>query len=88
MDTTRDREMILNPGRWPNIVLPLKRGNPFQEGNLAIFAPRIPNLGNDVIAEDEPIEILIGTMFDKLSELPRKQYANVDALLADGWVVD
>lgn len=81
----RDREMILNPREWPNVVLPLKRRNPFQDGNTAVFAP---SLNITTIKPDEPIEILIGTMFDKLSELPTKQYENVDALLADGWKVD
>jgi hypothetical protein len=81
----RDRNFILNPNDWPHLILPLKRKNPFQDGNMAVFAPPI---SKGSIPEDAPIEILIGTMFDKLSELPRKQYENVDALLADGWKVD
>jgi len=84
-ERAKHREMILNPLRWPNIVLPLKRGNPFDAGNTAVFAP---NLGVNTISDDAPIEILIGTLFDKLNELPRKSYADVDALLDDGWIVD
>ena len=63
-ERNRHREMILNPLRWPNIVLPLKRGNPFDAGNTAVFAP---NLGVNTISDDAPIEILIGTLFDKLT---------------------
>lgn len=85
MDTTRDREMILHPMRWPLLVLPLKRDNPFQSGNQAVFCPKLSILE---VKEDQPIEIRIGTMFDKFTELPTREYENVDALLADGWRVD
>lgn len=81
----QDRDFILHPNKWPMLILPLTRANPFQPGNTAIFAPPFNVLK---VAPDEPIEILIGTLFDKLRELPRKRYDNVDALLADGWVVD
>jgi hypothetical protein len=81
----RNRDMILNPRNWPHSVLPLKRGNPFDEGNTAVFAP---HLGLLEYPADVEIEILIGTMFSELSKLPRKVYANVDALLDDGWIVD
>ena len=79
-----DRNMILNPNDWPHLILPLKRA--VTNGiECAVFAPPI---SKGSIPEDVPLEILIGTMFDKLSELPRKRYENVDALLADGWKVD
>ena len=77
----RDRNFILTPREWPNIVLPLVR----KGGECAVFAP---SLAITHIKPDAPIEILIGNMFDKLSELPTKRYENVDALLADGWKVD
>jgi hypothetical protein len=79
--SNRDRNFILNPNEWPMLILPLKRSG-FE---CAVFAPPI---SKGSIPEDAPLEILIGTMFDKLSELPRKKYENVDALLADGWRVD
>lgn len=85
MDTTRDREMILHPNCWPLAVLPLKKANPFQPGNTAVFAPF---LSVTTIRDDEPIEIRIGTLYNKLSELPTKTYSDVDALLDDGWRVD
>ena len=79
------RDMILHPLKWPALVLPLTRHNPFDPGNCAVFSPP---MGVHSVAADEPIEIRIGTMFQKMSELPRKQYENVDALLDDGWTVD
>jgi hypothetical protein len=85
MPELRDKQMILNPMRWPLLVLPLKKSDPFQPGNMAVFAPP---LNTERIAEDQPIEIRIGTMYDKLWNLPTISYPNVDALLADGWKVD
>lgn len=78
------REMILHPLRWPQLALPLKRRNPFDAGNTAVFFPGM----TDEIQPNEPIEIRIGTLFDKLSELPVVRYQDVDALLDDDWVVD
>lgn len=79
-----DRDFILKPREWPHLYLPLKRHS--DHGlDTAVFA--LP-LNVMHVKPDEPIEILVGTIFDKLSELPRKRYENVDALLADGWIVD
>lgn len=80
-----ERDMICHPLKWPMIVLPLKRHNPFKPGNHAVF---IPPLSVEVVEPDAPIKIHIGNMYEKLSELPEKTYPNVDALLADGWRVD
>ena len=80
------KRVILNPGHWPLLVLPLKRYVKGSGQECAIFT------GGSLIAltipEDAPIEIYIGTIFEPLRNLPRKQYANVDALLDDGWEVD
>lgn len=83
MSHTREqhREMILNPDKWPLLYLPLKRAG-FE---CAVFTAPI---SQHSIPEDQSIEIRIGTIYGKLSELPRKTYTDVDALLDDGWVVD
>lgn len=83
----RDREMILNPLRWPLLVLPLVRKTETYgtDSDLAVFAP---GLSVRVIKPDEPIEIRLCNMYGDLKDAPRKEYANVDALLADGWQVD
>lgn len=78
--------MILNPHKWPMLVLPLKRRNPFEDGNIAYIA--LP-LSKMKISEREGIEIRLGSVYDKnLSGHKRVTYANVDALLEDGWRVD
>ena len=76
--------MILNPLRWPHMVLPLKRGNPFDEGNLAVFAPA---LNVEKVRDDAPIKIHLGNLFN-FKDGPTKTYTDVDALLDDGWRVD
>jgi hypothetical protein len=85
MPELRDKQMILNPMRWPLLCLPLKKANPMQEGNCAYFAPPI---SAQKISEDEAITIRIGTIYDNIEACPEKTYENVDALLADGWRVD
>lgn len=33
-----ERDMICHPLKWPMIVLPLKRHNPFKPGNHAVLS--------------------------------------------------
>jgi hypothetical protein len=75
--------MILTPREWPHLVLPLKKRDGSMD--MAVFAPPAGILD---YPEDAEITILIGNMFLPLHTLPQKTYANVDALLDDGWTVD
>lgn len=79
----RDREMILKPRNWPMLVLPLKR----HKDGLECAVLAVP-MNVMEIAPDATLEIRLGTIFDKLSDAPVKQYADVDSLLDDGWMVD
>lgn len=85
MGTTLDREMILSPYKWPLLYLPLKRpsktGSGFPEIGLLRTVCSKPEV--DFIV-DENMSIY-GT---PLGEVIRHTYKGVDALLADGWVVD
>lgn len=82
-DTTRDREMILHPLRWPYFVLPLVNVN--DPGTVACFNPSVVM---DEISGDEPITLMLCNIFAITADALRKTYVNVDALLADGWRVD
>lgn len=84
----RDREMILNPVRWPMLALPLKRSVMDYPGeNEAVFLPGPSVLKID---EDAAIEIRMCNLYAmrNKNDVPTKKYENVNALLADGWVVD
>lgn len=91
-----DREFILNPVLWPRWpLLPLKRRNdknpPFDCGLLIAVDPAKGKLATTVFCA-----YLFGlqngkTIKELLIDNPnveRIEYDNVDALLADGWVVD
>lgn len=75
----RDRDFILNPYVWPHLHLPLRK----PRGPLAVLMTATED-------ETQPLRILINqTVFGlPLAEVEEKTYDNVDALLADGWVVD
>ena len=90
-----DKEMVTNPPRWPNWpFLPIKRYKP--EGGFPDCAVLID--GNKL---GEPIDrnhatlrtALLINMFDlgnadAVKKAERKEYASVDEMLADGWMVD
>jgi hypothetical protein len=79
--------MILDPYRWPHLLLPIKRRAKSQDVGIetAVLAA-----GMQMI--DENAELTIQSNSTIFGELPGggklKTYDNVDALLDDGWVVD
>lgn len=78
-----DRLRILSPTAWPYLFLPLKRfvGAP---GN----APELACLVTGTDDEKAPLTIRLANMFDSRTDVPTREYENVDSLLRDGWVVD
>lgn len=81
MEPATDREFILDQENWPRWpVLPLKR--PRWEG--AFLAG--PDLTRH-LREGAPIRLVVRWGAD-WKPLDYQEYADVDALLADGWVVD
>ena len=78
------KAMILDPFKWPHLVLPIKRYvNGRMETGL-VYA------GMEKLKEDEPIQVkLNSTIFGDVGEkVEMTTFKNVDALLDDGWVVD
>jgi hypothetical protein len=79
----KHREMILDPFKWPHLVLPIKR---WRDG---LMETAVVGAGMQKFAEDECITVkLNSTLFGDLGETEMKTYKNVDELLDDGWVVD
>lgn len=80
---TRDREMILDPYKWPLFYLPLKRkseGGGWPEIALLRLASTDPNV-------ERTVEVNM-SCYGPIGEITTLTYENVDALLADGWIVD
>jgi hypothetical protein len=80
------RGMILSPMDWPLFHLPLKRP---RKGNAMGFQCAVLLTA----IEDENAELVIATNFTVYGlpvdgERKDVKYSNVDALLADGWIVD
>ncbi len=79
-----DRAFLLSPDDWPRWpILPMKKKGEFwkeERGHGFVFAghPDTIYFKNiwDIKAED------------KVADYPKQVYADVDALLADGWIVD
>jgi hypothetical protein len=88
MEHTREeeREMILNPFKWPHLILPLKRFQPGKGLETAILS--YPKMRT--IDKNEAITIRTNTtIFGPLAkERTTVTYKDVEALLDDGWVVD
>lgn len=76
------RDMILHPLKWPNAVLPLKRGSEFPYDLGVVSVPA----GVTEISESDAIKVGLYNLFAVGG--PSHTYENVDALLADGWRVD
>lgn len=77
------RAMILDEDRWPNWpILPLKRGID-NKTNVGCLVAR---------TDGKPLRVVLENMFGNLSAAVAEdqycEYATVDDLLADGWVVD
>lgn len=80
----RDKKMISNPLDWPSWpFLPIKR---WQEN--------ASQLETALIYVKDPLRVVTGNLFhlpkdyEKFRELPAVEYDTIDAILADGWVVD
>ena len=76
-----DKEMIEHPERWPlGPLLPVKnRKKPTEDG--------WPLLG--IIWSDDPTYVYVGILgLTDYETCPKERYADVDALLDAGWVVD
>jgi hypothetical protein len=80
----KDREMILSPDRWPLFYLPLKRKNP-KGGFPAVALLRSASTDPEAIRIVEENMSLYGPL---PGEITTHTYPDVDALLADGWMVD
>lgn len=79
------KRLILNPDEWPVWpFLPVKRKDSSLENkNLGFLV--------DEHKKDGKLTVYHGMLFNtpmKLKELPKSTYDDVDALLADGWVID
>lgn len=83
-DTQRDREMILDPYRWPYLYLPLKRN---VEGS---GWPEVGLLTTAAFNADAAFRVERGmTIFGSpVGERETITYDGVDELLAAGWRVD
>lgn len=82
-DTSRDREMILDPCKWPHLYLPLKRN---VEGEMWTQPGVLLTAAMD---EDAAFRVDVGmTIFGAIGPHEITTYDGVDALLADGWRVD
>lgn len=76
------KRMIEREGDWPNWpVLPLKNTKRREPD-----VPSMPLLG--VIVAGKPTRVLITNMFDMHGDVPVQEYPSIDAMLADGWIVD
>jgi hypothetical protein len=88
-DKNDERNLILQRGGkyWPSWpFLPIKRkDNRLENKNLGF-------LYHDAVHSDGKVRVYHAYMFDmpgvKLSDIPTTEYDSVDAMLADGWVVD
>jgi len=81
-----DAEMICNPQFWPSfVVLPLKRRNAFEERNLGLLFDEPREAGYRVFLTNMFMLPMPKEEFDKVERI---NYPSVEALLADGWVVD
>lgn len=81
-ETNRDREMILNPYEWPLFYLPLKRHVPGSRPDVAILRSATRN-PDGIFKVDKNM-----TVYGAVGEVETLTYKGVDAILADGWVVD
>jgi hypothetical protein len=79
----RDREMIENPMRWPNIRLPLKNPSRYDTDIDRAFGVLVTGM----TWPSEKRAVHIGNLFMPLGD-ETEEYENVDALLDAGWVVD
>jgi len=76
--------MILDPFKWPHLVLPIKR---YRDG---FMETALVYAGMEKIGENDPIQVKLNTtIFGDIGEDSKMHvFKNVDELLDDGWEVD
>ena len=80
--TVDDKNFILDPTRWPNWpILPMKN---IDRQEIGVMRAVQEELGNTIYLINM-WEIKENTDWTKV---PKKTYLSIDALLADGWIVD
>jgi hypothetical protein len=91
-DELSDREFILQPKLWPNYpLLPVKRyvGNESECCFIAaINLPKIRVMGVNLFKFADYVKSGGEHFADEVNNCPKYDYNDVDAFLADGWVVD
>ena len=77
----RDKAMILDESRWPIWpVLPMKHRTRREPGGFTVTG---------IMTTGEPTKILVGTLgITDWKTAPVEEFATVDELLANGWIVD
>lgn len=89
---SEDKAFISNPDKWPYWpALPVKRYDKTKPGSFPecglILADTLTRVYHNVSVfglDEKPGK----TWSEKLKDVPTTDYLNLDALLADGWVVD
>ena len=74
----REIDFIKNPSEWPNIVLPMKK---WHDDDLIC----------GIIFSSMLTTVFLSNMFDipkRLEDMKKVEYPTVEAMVADGWVVD
>lgn len=75
-----DREMMVRPHLWQHgPVLPLKRGHGHEQEVACFYNP--------LDRADFVLDVNL-SLFGPIGVVERKTYPTVDAVLADGWIVD
>ncbi len=87
MTESESRVLLLDVANWPRWpLLPMKKYNSAQPGEFPIMG--MIN-ADDEVNEEDRITVYIDNIFsDRESGGETMRYINVDAMLADGWVVD
>lgn len=84
-----DKWFIENPDKgsgwpyWP--VLPVKKNPIFEDGNCGVLLDTGNIMGKPVV---KPVVYLTNLYVLDIKNCPKKEYESIDAMLADGWVVD
>ena len=84
-DVENDLEMMTNTMNWPNFpVLPVKRYT--KESCMPEAGIMVPDLPTVFVVN--MWDLKSGVLKDQLKDVPKKEYATYQELIADGWVVD
>lgn len=81
----REKQMIDNPMRWPLLRLPLKN----HQQREAHGWPTLGRLATGMSWPSEERTVYVGPIYDPITkDTECLTFANTDALLDAGWVVD